>query len=120
MAEAVYLDTSGLNNPGGVLPVKFAVINASSSGDNTIVPAVSDVKIRVVHYVFTVASDVNVRWESSAGGTALSGVMSFTAGVQSAFSPVGLFETISGELLNLELSGAVQVSGHLAYVEVPA
>jgi hypothetical protein len=30
----------------------------------------------------------------------------------------GWFETVAGELLNLELSGAVSVDGGLTYVEV--
>lgn len=98
--------------------VKFAAISASTSGDNTLVAAVTGKKIRVLNYVLVVASSVIARFESSAGGTALSGQMTLAAGVASAYAPTGVLETAEGELLNLELGGAVQVSGHLSYIEV--
>jgi hypothetical protein len=99
-------------------PVKFASISAASSGDNTLVAAVAGKKIRVLNYVLVVASTVVARFESGAGGTALSGQMTLTAGVASSYAPTGLFETAASELLNLELGGAVQVSGHMSYIEV--
>jgi hypothetical protein len=35
-----------------------------------------------------------------------------------SFNPVGWFETVAGEALDINLSGAVAVGGHLTYVEV--
>lgn len=96
----------------------FAVIDAASSGDNTIVAAISGQKIRVLSYTLLCNAATLVRFESGAGGTALTGQMSFdaTGGVSVPFSPVGHFETASGSLLNLELSAANQVSGHITYM----
>lgn len=106
---------------GVLLQVKHAVISASSSGDNTLVAAVTGKKLRVLSYSFVVTGAVTVRFESAAGGTALTGQMPFAAAGDCwspGYDPHGHFETVAGELLNLELSGAVAVNGHLSYVEV--
>jgi len=94
-----------------------AVISAASSGDNTVVAAVASHKIRVLSYVLVAAGSVTARWESGAGGTAKTGVMTLAAGVPLVvpLEREGHFETAVAALLNLELSGAVQVSGHLTY-----
>lgn len=102
------------------LDVKFAAISGATSGNNTVVAAVSGKKIRVLSYVLNSVTAVAVRFESDADGTALTGVMSLgaTSVLASGFNPFGHFETVAGELLNMELGGAVQVSGHLTYVEI--
>jgi hypothetical protein len=101
-------------------PIKEAVISASSSGDNTLVAAVTGKRIRVLQFTLVAAGAVTVRFESAASGTALTGVMSLAAnaGISTTWCPVGHFHTIAGELLNLELGGAVQVGGWLKYQEV--
>lgn len=109
----------------GAGPFKYAVIAASSSGDNELVAAVTGKKIRVLAYCI-VGNDaaVTARFESGAGGTALSGQMKLgTAlatnfGFAAGFNPAGWFETAEGQNLNLELSAAQSVAGHLTYVEV--
>lgn len=101
--------------------VKFAVIDAASSGDNTLVAAVTGKKIRVLSAVLVASNAVTVRFESGAGGTALTGQMVLTNpsdGFTLPFSPCGWFQTAAGSLLNLELSGAVSVDGCLTYIEV--
>lgn len=102
--------------------VKYAVIDHASSGDNTLVAAVTGKKIRVLAYTLIASGAVTVRFESGASGTALSGQMSLASngGVSAGYLPDGHFETAAGALLNLELGGAVSVDGHLTYVEVPA
>lgn len=102
-------------------PVKYAVIDHASSGDNTLVSAVTARKIRVLAYTIVAASAVTVRFESGAGGTAMSGQMQIAAngGVSANCGEIGCFETASATLLNLELSGAVSVDGHVTYTEVP-
>jgi len=98
---------------------KYAVIDAAGLGDNTLVGLVAGSQIRVTSFFLVGAAAVNIRFESNAGGTALTGIM--TAGtniLSSGYNPAGHFETVAGELLNLELSGAVQVSGSLTYLEV--
>lgn len=97
---------------------KFASISASSSGDTTVVSAVSGRKIRVLHYTLICSSAVNITWKS--GSTNITGTMSFGAnsGISTAYSPQGLFETLTGQALVINLSGSSTVGGHLTYVEV--
>lgn len=96
----------------------FAVIDAQTSGDNTIVAAqAAGQKIRVYQAFLVSAGTVNVRFESGASGTALTGQMNLVANVGFVlpFSPLGWFETAAATLLNLELSGAVSVDGCLVW-----
>ena len=99
--------------------VKRAIIDVASSGDNTLVAAVGGKKIRVLSLVLVSAGTVTVRFESGAGGTALTGQMSLVAnsGFSLSHNPHGWFETADNTLLNIELSGAVSVDGCLTYIE---
>jgi hypothetical protein len=101
---------------------KYAVIDTASSGDNTVVAGVTGKKIRVTG-LFLVnghTATQTVRFESGAGGTALTGQMILGANGVLALpdNPAGWFETAAGSLLNLELAGATTVDGTLMYVEV--
>lgn len=126
VAEAL---PAGTNNIGDVdvasLPtgqgktLKFAVVDAALSGDNTIVAAVASNKIKVVSYVLVASSAVSVRLKSGAA-TNLSGAMSLAAsgGVSAVGQPSShLLETAVNTALVLNLSAAVQVSGHISYFE---
>ena len=100
--------------------VKRAVIDAASSGNNTVVAAVTGKKIRVLALAMTMTGTaVTIRFEDGAGGTALTGQMQPTQGqtVTLPFNPVGWFETSAATLLNLELGGAQSVDGVLGYIE---
>lgn len=100
---------------------KFAIIDGATSGDNTIVAAVTGKKIRVLAAFFTMTGTaVTIRFESGAGGTALTGQMGPAAGqtIVLPFNPLGWFETAAATLLNMELSGAQSVDGAIIYVEV--
>lgn len=99
--------------------IKYAAINVASSGDNTVVAAVAGKKISVLQVWMMAGAAVTARFESGAGGTALTGQAEIAAngGFIMPFSNIGWFETASGSLLNLELSGAVNVDGVLAYIE---
>ena len=110
-----YVAPSGVANT-----VKFAIIDGATSGNNTLVSAVSTKKIRV-HSLFAVAAGtVNVRFESGADGTALTGQMNLVAntGFALPWNPEGWFETAASALLNMELSAAISVDGSLSYTEV--
>lgn len=100
--------------------VKFAVIDAATLGDNEIVAAVPGKRIRVLSVVLVAAGTVTARFESGAGGTALTGqmVLATSSVVTLPYSPHGLFQTAAGQALNLELSDAVSVDGCLSYIEV--
>lgn len=106
---------------GELLTVKTAVISASTIGDNTLVSAVSGKSIYVLSLFFICSTAVSVRFESGAGGTALSGVMPFPAngGMVLPFNTGSWFNTASNTLLNMELSvaGSATVAGTLQYVE---
>jgi len=114
------LATDALQDGLTALTPKFAIINAAGSGDNTLIAAVADKKIRVLQYALVTSAAITVRFESGAGGSALSGQMQFAAngGISVPFNPLGHFETAANTLLNLELSSADSVGGHLTYVEV--
>lgn len=106
----------------GTQQVKRAVINTNTSGNTTIVAAVTNTILRVRSVVLMAGGSVNATFQTGAGGTALTGPMPLAAntGFSAAPDEEGHFETAAGALLNLNLSGAVQVSGWITYWEVPA
>jgi hypothetical protein len=120
---------AGTNNIGDVDVLSLssgktilrAVISGATSGNNTIVAAAGgSLKIKVLSVCLVAAAAVTVRFESGADGTALTGVMSLDA--KSGFvlnAPADpnchWFETAANTLLNMELGGAVQVSGMITY-----
>lgn len=112
-------ETSQMSNVGTIVTPKFASISVSSSGDNTIVAAVTSKKLRVLAYVIVSDGTVAAKWRSSTT-TDLTGAMSLLAssGVSTAYSPVGHFETAAGEALTLNLSAAIGARGHLTYLEI--
>lgn len=114
-------DTSAVSNAGTALTPKFAKIAVSSSGANTIVAAVTSKKIRVLAWDTVANAAVNFKWQSHVTPTDLTGLYYMAGqgnGVARSFNPVGYFETVAGEALDLNLSGAVAVGGSLVYVEV--
>jgi len=101
--------------------VKRAAIDAASSGNNTLVAAVTGKKIRVLAVFLTMTGTaVTIRFEDGADGTALTGQLGPAAGqtIVLPFNPVGWFETSAATLLNLELGGSQSVDGSLVYIEV--
>jgi hypothetical protein len=113
-------ETSTVYNGTTALTPKFAVISASGNGNNTIVGAVALKKIRVLTWNLMSSGSVNAKWQSAAGGTDKTGLYYLIAntGISVPFAPTGQFETVAGELLNLNLSAGVAVGGSLVYVEV--
>lgn len=114
-------ETSTIYQNGTARTPVFLAIDAATSGDNTLLAAQgSGNKIRVHQLMLVSAGTVNVRFESGAGGTALTGQMNLVAntGFVLPYSPIGWFETAGNALLNLELSAAVSVDGVCAYTVV--
>lgn len=109
------------DDKGNNTTVKYKVLDHATSGDNTVIAAVTGKKIRVLAITLISAGTVTARFESGAGGTALTGQM--TLAVNSGFAincgQLGCFETAASALLNLELSGNVSVDGFLTYMETP-
>lgn len=113
------IDGGTIYSGGTALTPKFAPIAESSSGANEVIAAVTAKKIRVLSFNLMASAAVNAKWQSAA--TDLTGLSYFSAaggGISVPFNPLGLFETLAGEALNLNLSGAVAVGGSLVYVEV--
>jgi hypothetical protein len=97
----------------------FAPIAVSASGDNSIVALVSSKKIRVLALKITANGAVNAKWRSSTNDkTGLSYFAAAGDGEVLPFNPVGWFETNAGEALQVNLSAAVAVGGHVTYVTV--
>jgi hypothetical protein len=103
-----------------VIDVKHGVIDAASSGDNTLKAAVSGKRILVTSLFLIADGTVTVRFESGASGTALTGQMQLleATGFALNYNEYGWFVTAKNELLNLELSDAVSVDGSFSYREV--
>lgn len=101
--------------------VQWAPIQAAALGDNTLVAAVADRKIRVLSMMLVASGGANtVRLESGGGGGAMTGQMDLAADGQLLlpYNPSGWNQTAAGATLNLELSAATAVAGVLAYVLV--
>ena len=97
--------------------VSFAQINATSSGDTQVVPAVSNRRIVVVAFGVIANSTVNIRFRS--GGTDITGSMRLVEGGGIAHSyDAGLFQTATGQALNINLSTNATVGGYVVYREV--
>lgn len=113
-------DTSAIYNGTTALTPKFASISGNTNGNNTLVAAVADKRIRVVALMLMAAGTVTVTLQDGAGGTALTGALALTAqtGFCLPYNPVGWLQTSVNTLLNMSLNAAVQVSGCLVYVEV--
>jgi hypothetical protein len=106
-------------NPG-VNTVKFAAINnAAASGDTTLVAAVAGKRYSVISYAIVATGAVSVKFKDGAG-TDVTGAMALAAngGLSFAADPTApAFQTSVGNALVINASGAVQVSGHVAYIE---
>lgn len=104
--------------PDATSVVKFAVINAAS-GDNEIVAAIdASTKIRVLSALLIAGGTTDARFESAAGGTALTGIMKLivNTGFNLPYNPAGWFETADNAALSLECTG--DIDGCISYVEV--
>ena len=102
------------------LTIKFAKVSVSSSGDNTIVSAVTGAKIKVLSVLLVSSGTVSVKWISNA--IDLTGAMPLVANsgfVLPASSPGQghYFESATSQSLILNLSSGVAVNGHISYYE---
>lgn len=103
-------------------PIRFAPIDGAV-GDNMIVEPVAGMKIRPLHIYLHQAAAGTILFESDddAGSqTAVSGTIPTTSEnlkFDPGYSPVGYFETLVGEGLNMAL-GTATADGWIAYQEV--
>jgi hypothetical protein len=113
-------DTSSLYNGTTALTPKFATFTTSSSGQTTVVAAVTSKKIRVLRWRVTSNGTTNIKWQSHVTPTDISGLSYLTQfkDVGGGYCPVGHFETVAGEALDINNSAAVAISGEISYIEV--
>ena len=102
-------------------PVKYARINATADGVNTIVAAVASKKIRVISYAMVINAQGTITIQDDAGTPNV--LASFTlaqyGGVSFSGGPSApAFETAVGEGLTISNGAGVDTLGHLAYIEV--
>lgn len=114
------IESTQMSDVGTIITPKFVAITASTSGNNTLLAAVTAKKIRVLALWLTSNGTVNAKFQSGAGGTDITGLayLVVNTGMVLPFNPVGWFETGSNTLLNLNLSAAIAVGGSLVYVEI--
>jgi hypothetical protein len=98
--------------------VKFATINATTSGNTQIVPGVENKRIRVIAFCIVAGGAVNVTFKSGTT-TDITGTMSLVGGggIAHAYDG-GLFQTEMSQPLVISLSDAQQVGGYVVYREV--
>jgi hypothetical protein len=102
--------------------MKYAKIDASTVGSNTIVDAVAGKRILVLVYSAMGSGNQNAYFCSNA--TAITGTLYLSNHIRAtaaygATTPagaVGLFRTEIGEALNLVLSTTANVGGHITYL----
>lgn len=118
-------ETSTIYNATTALTPKFAAISAASSGNNTLVAAVTSKKVRVLAMnLVGAAAQVNAYITDGAGGSAIwagstnKASLAQYGGFVLPYNPVGWFETTASTALVLNLSGATAIGGSLTYVEV--
>jgi hypothetical protein len=113
-------ETGTLYNGTAALTPQFAIIAASISGATTIVAAVGGKRVRVLRWRLSANGIVNVKWQSHIAPTDISG-LSYCTQYKDAgggYCPLGHFQSVLGEALDLNLSAGVAVSGELTYVLV--
>jgi len=97
---------------------KHAAVSVASSGVNAVIAAVEGKEINVVNLVLHAAGAVTVTVEDTDGND-LTGAMTLGTSVafNSSVDPAGHFRTPVGKGIQLNLGGAVQVSGFITYLE---
>ena len=123
LPSAAMAETSTIWNGATALTIFRASISAASSGDNTLVAAVTSKKIRVISMFIMSAGTVNIFF-ADGNDTAIcadsTNKIPFIANVGFVLpdNPHGWFETGSGYLLKVNLSSATAIAGCLSYVTV--
>ena len=96
----------------------YASITATTSGATTIVTGCSGLRIYVLRWALTANGTVNVNLQSHTTTAIATGLHYLTqyAPAGGAWCPAGIFATLPGEGLDINLSGNVAVGGELTYV----
>ncbi len=94
-----------------------APINIATPGATTIVAAVPGKIIRIISAYLVVGGAVGINWQSHTTTSDADGVQDFAqnGGIVLPFNPIGWFDTVAGEALDIVTSTGVQVGGNLTY-----
>lgn len=95
-----------------------ANVAATASGNNEVVAAVTDKKIRVVSGILIADVYVNIKFQSATTDKTGLFRLAPNTGFIMPHNPSGWTETAAGEALNLNLSATANVGGVINYVEV--
>lgn len=120
VATGASSETSTIFSGTVALVPQFAAIAVSALGASTIVNAVAVKRIRVIALQVIANAAVNIKWQSHTLPTDLTGLAycSANGGYVLPYNPVGWFQTIAGEALDINLSAAIAVGGSITYVTV--
>lgn len=99
--------------------VRFAKIDTSTSGDQTVAAAVAGKRILVTSLVLNPAAETDLTFKS--GSTEIVDFGGFKGtdeppGLGLSFNPHGYFETAAGEALVMNVNGSVAVRGFVNYI----
>lgn len=112
-------ETSNVSAGNSSLTIKAAHIDVASSGENTIVSAVTGSKIRVLSILVSSDSQENVEILDGTGGSVLQKFYLAANGTVTESAAQGwLIETSAGNALIANLSGANNTSVRVTYIEV--
>jgi hypothetical protein len=100
--------------------IKYAFVNAASSGNNTLVAAPGvGIKIRVIS-LFAVCGVAATSMKLQSASTDITALLAFSAngGMVLNDNPNGWFQTAANEALNVNLNGANAVGVNITYLLV--
>lgn len=117
--QAVRRDDILVDDQGQLRTVKRAIVTATAAGDNTIVAAVTGLKIRTLALVLVTKAALDVRFRSN--GADISPIYGLGAGggLVLPHNTFGWMEGAAGGLVAANLSGAGTVGITMLYCEVP-
>lgn len=118
-ASATAAEVSKRTVAGVATETKFAKFGTSSSGNTSVVAAVTGKKIRVLSLTMMAGGTTAVKFTDGAGGTDLTGAFPLIAQAGLSASHLnGLFETTAATALVLNNGSAQSIQGMLTYVEL--
>lgn len=101
--------------------LKFARINATSDGDNTVVTGTAGKSIVVVNYVVNVNAAGVIQFQDSAGSAVVFASYEFPDSGGASFTGTELspaFQVTQGLNLEINCAAGVDALGHLCYILV--
>lgn len=110
-----------VDGAGTAVTIKFARVNATADGDNTIIAAVGGKKIRVLGYALTVTAAGTITLQDTQATPVIAAQFSLAAQGGVAYAgglDAPAFETASGFGLEINNPAGVDTLGHITYLEL--